>query len=369
MQIDRRLATQFDWPLCILSIGLAVTGIMTIYSATCDVGDGCSGYLAKKQLYWLIIGIAVMVAAFSFDYQRFDRWTYPLYAVVVLLLILVSVIGTTSGGSQRWLNLQFFVFQPSELAKLMVVILLAKTLRYAESENGYSLTELWAPFLLTAPVFALILLQPDLGTAVLIFLVSMTVVVMGGLRMRSLVRLTLVAVASLPIVWQVLKPYQRQRIWTFVNPEFDPLGAGYHVFQSKIAIGSGRLWGKGYLQGSQNRLEFLPEQHTDFVFSVFAEEWGFFGCVLLLVGYTGLILLSLRVVQRARDRFGSMLAAGMTAIIFWQIAINIGMVTGMLPVVGIPLPLVSYGGSSLVTTMLALGVVMSISMRSASSRT
>lgn len=368
MQIDRRLALHFDWPLCILSIGLALTGIMTIYSATCGAGDGCSGYFAQKQLYWLIIGMAVMVAAFSFDYQRLDRWTYPLYTVVVLMLILVSIIGTSSGGSQRWLNLQFFAFQPSELAKLMVVILLAKMLRYGESENGYSLTDLWAPFLLTAPVFGLILLQPDLGTAVLIFLVSMTVVVMGGLRMRSLVRFTLVALASLPIVWQVLKPYQRQRIWTFMNPEFDPLGAGYHVFQSKIAIGSGRLWGKGYLEGSQNRLEFLPEQHTDFVFSVFAEEWGFLGCLLLLVGYAGLILLCIRVVQRARDRFGAMLAAGMTAIIFWQIAINIGMVTGMLPVVGIPLPLASYGGSSLVTTMLAVGVLISVSMRSDGAR-
>lgn len=364
MQIDRRLAAQFDWPICLFALALALTGIMTIYSATCGAIDDCSGYLAKRQLYWLIIGVGAMVAGFSFDYQRLDRWAYPLYAVVLLLLILVSFVGTTSGGSQRWLNLQFFSFQPSELAKWMIVVLLAKMLRYGESEKGYSFPDLWAPFVLMAPVFALIVLQPDLGTAVLVFLVFMTIVVMAGLRIRSLVRLGLVAVASLPILWQLLKPYQRQRIWTFINPEFDPLGAGYHVFQSKIAIGSGRLWGKGYLQGSQNRLEFLPEQHTDFIFSVFAEEWGFMGCLLLLAGYALLILLSLRVVQRARDRFGSILAAGMTAIIFWQITINIGMVTGILPVVGIPLPLVSYGGSSLVTTMLGMGILINVSMRS-----
>jgi rod shape determining protein RodA len=364
MQINRRLAAQFDWPIFILAIGLALTGIMTIYSATCGAADNCTGFLAKKQLYWLIIGIGVMIATCSFDYQRFDRWTYPLYAVVLLMLVLVPFMGTSSGGSQRWLNLRFFSFQPSELAKLMIVILMAKMLRYGESDTGYSFPDLWAPLLLAAPVFALILLQPDLGTAVLISLVSITILAMGGLRIRSLVRLVLVAVASLPILWQVLKPYQRQRIWTFINPEFDPLGAGYHVFQSKIAIGSGLFWGKGYLQGSQNRLEFLPEQHTDFIFSVFAEEWGFFGCLLLLAGYAMLILLALRVVQRAPDRFGSILAAGMTAIIFWQVTINIGMVTGILPVVGIPLPLVSYGGSSLVTTMIALGVVISVSMRS-----
>ena len=171
------------------------------------------------------------------------------------------------------------------------------------------------------------------------------------------------ATATLPVGWQFLKPYQKTRLWTFMNPESDPLGAGYHVVQSKIAIGSGQLWGKGYLQGSQNRLEFLPEQHTDFIFSVFAEEWGFSGCLLLLAGYALMILLALRVVRRAQDRFGVLLATGMTAILFWQFTINIGMVTGLMPVVGIPLPLISYGGSSLVTTMVAVGLLISISMR------
>lgn len=361
MQIDRRLVTGFDWPLFVLTVGLALLGIMTIYSATCGADEECPRYLATKQSYWLAIGLVLMVATFAVDYQHLNRWAYPIYAAVVILLALVLVIGITSGGSQRWLDLRFFSLQPSEFAKLALVLVLAKTLCYYEP--GYSLTALGVPLMLCAPVLALVLLQPDLGTAVLIFLIAMGVVVMSGLRMRSLLYFGLVAVAALPVGWKFLKPYQKTRIWTFMNPESDPLGAGYHVVQSKIAIGSGRLWGKGYLQGSQNRLEFLPEQHTDFIFSVFAEEWGFSGCVLLLAGYGLLILLALRAVRRAQDRFGVLLAAGMTAILFWQFTINIGMVTGLLPVVGIPLPLISYGGSSLVTTLVAVGLLISISMR------
>ena len=361
MQIDRRLIASFDWPLCLLSVALAVTGVLTIYSANCNANDECSRYLATRQSYWLVIGVASMAAAFSVDYRRLDRWTYPLYAAVVVLLALVLVVGATSGGAQRWLDLKVFLFQPSEFAKVALVLLLAKTLRH--HEPGYPLMDLWGPLLLCTPVLALVLLQPDLGTAVLILLTAMTVVVMSGLRGRSLLYLAVAAIAALPAGWQFLKPYQKTRIWTFMNPESDPLGAGYHVVQSKVAIGSGQVWGKGYLQGSQNRLEFLPEQHTDFVFSVFAEEWGFSGCVLLLAGYVLLILLSLRAVRRARDRFGVLLATGMAAILFWQSTINIGMVTGLLPVVGIPLPLLSYGGSSLVTTLVAVGLLISVSMR------
>jgi rod shape determining protein RodA len=169
--------------------------------------------------------------------------------------------------------------------------------------------------------------------------------------------------ASFPIGWAFLKPYQKRRIWTFLDPDLDPLGSGYHVIQSKIAIGSGRFWGKGYLKGTQNRLDFLPAQHTDFAFSVFAEEWGFWGCVILMALYFGLIFVSLRTVARARDRLGAMLAAGVVAVLFWQAAINIAMVTGLLPVVGIPLPFFSYGGSSLVTTLLGLGLLLNVSSR------
>ena len=256
MQIDRRLVSSFDWPLFVLSIGLALLGIMTIYSATCSVDEECSRYLATKQSYWLVIGMVMMVATFSVDYQRLNRWAYPIYAAVVILLALVLVTGITSGGSQRWLDLKFFAFQPSELAKLVLVLVLAKTLCYYEP--GYSLTALGVPLMLCAPVLALVLLQPDLGTAVLIFLIAMVVVVMSGLRMRSLLYFAVAAIATLPVGWQFLKPYQKTRLWTFMNPESDPLGAGYHVVQSKIAIGSGQLWGKGYLQGSPEPAGISP---------------------------------------------------------------------------------------------------------------
>ncbi len=361
MQIDRRLVVSFDWPLLLLTVGLALLGILTIYSATCGVDEECPRHLATRQSYWLVIGLVLMVASFSVDYQYLNRWAFPLYIAVVILLALVLVVGVTSGGSQRWLDMKFFSLQPSELAKLVLVLVLAKTLCY--HEPGYPLIVLGIPLMLCAPVLALVLLQPDLGTAVLLFLIAVAVVVMAGLRLRSLLYSGLAVIALLPTAWQFLKPYQKTRIWTFMNPESDPLGAGYHVVQSKIAIGSGRLWGKGYLQGSQSRLEFLPEQHTDFIFAVFAEEWGFSGCLLLLAAYALLFLLALRVVRRAKDRFGVLLAVGMTAILFWQFTINIGMVTGLLPVVGIPLPLISYGGSSLVTTLVAVGVLISISMR------
>ena len=361
MQIDRRLVSSFDWPLFTLAIGLALLGIMTIYSATCSVNEECSRYLATRQFYWLIVGTVLMVMTFSVDYQRLAHWAFPTYFAVIVLLALVLVIGVSSGGSQRWLDLIFFSLQPSELAKLTLVLVLAKTLRYYES--GYSLIDLRMPLLMSVPVVGLVLMQPDLGTAVVILLIAMAVIVMSGLRVRSLLSLILATVIALPIGWQFLRPYQKTRIWTFMNPESDPLGAGYHVVQSKIAIGSGRLWGTGYLEGSQSRLEFLPEQHTDFIFAVYAEEWGFSGCVGLLGAYALLVLLALRVVRRAQDRFAMLLATGITAILFCQFTINIGMVSGLLPVVGIPLPLISYGGSSLVTTLVGVGVLINISMR------
>jgi len=363
MQIDRRLISHFDWPLFSLTLGLILLGILTIHSATYSITEQHAGTLASKQLYWFMLGLVAMIVAFTMDYHHIDRLAYPLYALVLLLLLLVPLLGTAGGGSQRWLHLRLFTVQPSELAKLAIVVVLAKRLQYDEPHHGYRLRDLWAPFLLVAPPILLTLLQPDLGTAVILFLIFFSAVLIGGLRLRSLLYLAAPGIISLPIAWRFLKPYQQRRIWTFLNPELDPLGAGYHVIQSKIAIGSGKFFGKGYLQGTQNRLDFLPEQHTDFIFSVFAEEWGFLGCLVLLGLYLALILFSLEVVVRAKDRLGAVLALGMVAIIFWQVVINAAMVTGFLPVVGIPLPLFSYGGSSLVSMMVAMGLLINISMR------
>ncbi len=363
MQIDRRIISHFDWSLFGLPIGLALIGILTINSATHDLSGEVFGPLALRQLYWLAIGLGAMVVSITVDYHRVERFTYAFYGFVLFLLLLVPFVGVSSGGSLRWLHLGFITLQPSELAKLVIVFILAKRLQYDEPAEGYRLRDLWLPCVMTVPLFFLVLMQPDLGTAMVFFLIFLSIVSMTVLRIGPLLRLGTVGIALLPIGWLFLQPYQKVRILTFLTPDLDPLGAGYHVIQSKIAIGSGRWFGKGYLQGSQNRLDFLPAQHTDFIFSVFAEEWGFFGCFLLLGLYLALILLSFRVVTRAKDRLGALLAFGATVILVWQVVINIAMVIGFLPVVGIPLPFLTYGGSSLVTTMFSFGLLINVSMR------
>jgi rod shape determining protein RodA len=363
MQIDRRLIAHFDWTLLGLALTLACLGILTIYSATYSFGEEHSGGLAMKQVYWLLIASVAMVLFFTVDYHMIDRLAYPFYGAVLFLLVVVHFVGASGGGSQRWINLGFFALQPSELSKLAIAWVLASYLKYDEPADGFRLRELGGPFLLLFPLVLLVLIQPDLGTAVIIGLVFFSVLIVGGLRLRSLGYLICAGLIFLPLAWNFLKPYQQNRILTFVNPDHDPLGAGYHVIQSKIAVGSGRWFGKGYLNGTQNRLDFLPAQHTDFIFSVFAEEWGFVGCLILAGIYFAFVYYSLNVVARAKDRFGALLAFGMTAIFLWQVLINIGMVTGILPVVGIPLPLLSYGGSSLVSMMIALGLLINVSMR------
>jgi len=363
MQIDRRIISHFDWSLFGLAVVLALIGILTINSATRDLSGEGLGPLALRQLYWLAIGLGAMVMSITIDYHRMDRLAYAFYGFVLFLMLLVPFVGVKSGGSLRWIHLGFMSLQPSELAKLVVVFILAKRLQYDQPSGGYRLRDLWWPSVMAAPLFFLILMQPDLGTAVVFFLIFLSIIFMTVLRVGPLLLLGTVGIALLPIGWQFLKPYQKVRIGTFLTPDLDPLGAGYHVIQSKIAIGSGRWFGKGYLQGSQNRLDFLPAQHTDFIFSVFAEEWGFFGCLLLLGLYLALILLSYRVVTRAKDRLGAVLAFGATTIIAWQVVINIGMVVGFLPVVGIPLPFLTYGGSSLLATMVAVGLLINVNMR------
>lgn len=363
MQIDRRLLSHFDWTLLGLTLGLALIGILTIYSSTYSVMEEQAGSLATKQFYWLLMGMIALLGALAIDYHHLDRLAYPFYGAVLFLLVLVLFVGHSGGGSQRWLNLGFFALQPSEPAKLATVLVLAKYLQYDEPPKGYYLRDLWTAFLLVGPLIVLTLVQPDLGTALLIAFVLLSLLLMGGMRLRSFLYMTTAGVSVLPIAWHFLKGYQKKRILTFLNPDLDPLGAGYHVIQSKIAIGSGRLLGKGYLKGTQNQLDFLPAQHTDFIFSVFAEEWGLIGCLILLVLYFALLAYCLQVVVRARDRFGSLLVLGMATIFFWQVTINIAMVTGILPVVGIPLPLLSYGGSSLLSMMVAVGLIMNINMR------
>ena len=363
MQIDRRLISHFDWTLLLLTLTFVCIGIATIYSANYNMAEEHAGALPSRQFMWLGLGLVAMFTAIAFDYHYIDRLAYPFYGLMFAFLVLVLFIGHSGGGSQRWINLGFFRFQPSEPAKIAIVLIMAKYFQDGEPPRGYQLRDLWVLFAMVGPLVILTLVQPDLGTAIILGIVFLSMILMGGLRLRSFLYLVGAGLAFLPIGWHFLKAYQRARILTFLDPDRDPLGAGYHVIQSKIAIGSGRLFGKGYLHGTQNRLDFLPAQHTDFIFAVFSEEWGLVGCLVLLLLYFALIIYALKLIERAKDRFGALLVFGMLAIFFWHVVINVAMVTGIMPVVGVPLPLFSYGGSALASMMFAIGLMINVSMR------
>jgi rod shape determining protein RodA len=360
---DRRLIQNFDWILLVLLVIAVGISILNLYSATYPIRNVGGSQVFMKHLYWVLIGFAVFILMTTFNYIVLERLAYPAYLMSIALLVLVLVVGKVTSGSQRWLSLGPISFQPSELAKISILMMLAKFFTEKGGYGDYRLRDLWRPFVLIAIPCGLILKEPDLGTALVLAAVSFSVILFVKINWKSLVILILLALSVSPFVWFSLKPYQQKRILTFLRPETDPLGSGYHISQSKIAIGSGQFWGKGFLQGTQTRLHFLPEQHTDFAFSVLAEEWGFIGSCLVLVLYLLLILWGLAIAKNSKDNFGSILAVGIVAMIFWQVAINVGMVTGLLPVVGIPLLLFSYGGSSFITTMAAMGILMNISMR------
>ncbi|MEA2040579.1 MAG: rod shape-determining protein RodA [Thermodesulfobacteriota bacterium] len=360
---DRRLIQNFDWILMLLLLLLAASSILNLYSATYTIRDAGGSQVFLKQIYWFMIGFAVFLLMTVFNYYALERLAYPAYFFSIALLVLVLFLGKVTSGSQRWLILGPVSFQPSELSKISVLLVLAKFFNDRGGKSEYRLRDLWKPFILIGIPGILILKEPDLGTALLLVVVSFSMIMFVKVSWKSLSILIGSVLAAAPFIWFNLKEYQQMRILTFLNPDMDPLGAGYHINQSKIAIGSGQFLGKSFLKGTQTRLHFLPEQHTDFAFSVLAEEWGFVGSTLLLLLYVFLILWGLNIAKNSKDRFGSILAVGIVSVVFWQVVINVGMVTGLLPVVGIPLLLFSYGGSSLITTMAMMGLLMNISMR------
>jgi rod shape determining protein RodA len=358
---DRRLIQNFDWVLLGLVLMIVGTGIVNLYSAGYNRGEGTPLYI--KQLYWLGVGLGVMCLTLFYDYRHLEKLSYPLYVLSILLLVGVMFGGKVVYGSRRWLALGPISFQPSELVKIAIILALASYFNRRPRAEAMHLKDLIVPGILVMIPVALIIKQPDLGSGILVALVAVSMILFVGVHWRTLLGCALTMFMLSPVIWHFLKDYQRQRVLTFLNPDKDPLGAGYHILQSMIAVGSGQFWGKGFLQGTQSQLYFLPEQHTDFVFSVFAEEWGFVGCAVLLLLFTGTVLWGLNVARDCKERFGHLLAVGVTALIFWQIFINLCMVTGFLPVVGIPLPLFSYGGSSLITTLLGVGFLLNIRMR------
>jgi rod shape determining protein RodA len=360
---DRRYILHFDWTLFLLVLSLAGIGLVSVISASYAGSHRAWDPLVVRQLIWIGVGTAALVIAVFIDYRTFQAWAYPIYIGVVGLLLAVMIAGHSTGGSRRWINLGFFHLEPSELAKIALVFVMVRYLREEPPRGGWGLRQLIIPFVLLGIPAVLVLKQPDLGTGLILILLSITLIFVSGLNGRTMLMLAIAAIVVAPLSYHYLKPYQRQRLVSFINPQADPLGSGYHIIQSEIAIGAGGSFGKGFLKGTQARLNFLPEQSTDFIFAVFAEEFGLTGTLVLLGLYASVIARGAWIARHARDRFGSLLAVGLTAIIFWQVAINIGMATGMLPVVGITLPLVSYGGSSLIAMMAAMGILISINTR------
>jgi rod shape determining protein RodA len=362
--MDTRGLDRFEWMFITIILAILSVGVLSIYSVTHgQQGNGLPLYL--KQLVWIMIGGAAFLAMLTLDYHKISGFAYPLYGVVLVLLMVVLVVGKTSRGAQRWIPIGPFAFQPSEFAKLAIILVLASY--YAKAPREGWLQRVVLPGLIMAPGLLLILKQPDLGSGLSYLAIYAGLLLVVGIRSKALGILLLFALMVFPFAWEMLwgtlHDYQRQRIMTFIAPDTDPGGKGYHGLQSRIAIGSGELMGKGLYGGTQSQLKFLPEGHTDFVFAVFAEEWGFLGVLGLLALFLGLLLLALDIAAKAKDALGMLLAGGVIAMLGFCIVINIGMTAGVFPIVGIPLPLMSYGGSATVATLAALGLLLNIKRR------
>ncbi|MBF0624964.1 MAG: rod shape-determining protein RodA [Magnetococcales bacterium] len=351
---------RFPWSLLVLLGSIAAIGLMVLYSA---VGESNVDMMVRQSLRFAVVLVTMMVLALANE-KVYRRYAYLVYAVILLLLIVVAITGHVGMGARRWIDLGVFHLQPSELMKVGCVMALARYFHDRGVSAQLQPVDMWVSTGLLLVPLALIIDQPDLGTGVLVAVTGSGVIFVAGLSWRALVIALLGAAGSIPLAWNWLHEYQRKRVITLFNPEEDPLGAGYHIIQSKIAVGSGGLTGKGFMEGSQSYLDFLPERHTDFIFSVLAEEWGFIGAMILIALYGLIVVRGLMIASMARDRFGLLLAVGVVTMFLFQVVINIGMVIGLLPVVGLPLPLVSYGGSSLTTMMLSMGLLAHVSIHS-----
>jgi len=346
-----------DWLLLASLLSLAALGLMTLYAA---VHQGDVGLWKKQLIYWGL-GLSVFTALCFVPLRVFGLLSWPVYLVALIMLALVPLVGEVQMGARRWLNLGLVHLQPSELMKWSLMLLLASWFATREANR---LQPLLVALVVSALPAGLIIIQPDLGTTLVLLFAAMAMIVAAGLPWRWLGYAVAAALAAAPVLWHFMHDYQKQRVLTFLDPQSDPLGSGYHVIQSTIAIGSGGLFGKGFLQGTQARLHFLPEQHTDFIFSVLAEEGGFMAVALLLFLYGMLVARIIVIAGRAYSRFASLLCIGVASIFLLYITVNIGMVSGLLPVVGVPLPFISYGGSALVTMLAALGLVMRVAIES-----
>jgi rod shape determining protein RodA len=359
---DRRLVTYFDWGFAATVLGMTVLGILTIYSANSLGASGFRQTLYLRQVTWVCAGIGILFLACTVSYRNLGRFAYVIFGLSIVALLIVLIMGKVGMGAQRWIRIGGITIQPSEFSKLGLILFLA---RYFDDHRE----ELRRPQVMLVPAAVtfgcaiLVLKQPDLGTALLLVFIALAIMLLLGLHWRYLMPLAVGGGILTPLLWTFLKDYQRRRILVFLNPDMDPLGASYHIAQSKIAVGSGGFLGKGWLAASQSQLNFLPMNHTDFLFAVLAEQWGFVGALLVLLVYVYLITRGFQIALESTDFFATLIAAGISSMLAIQVFINVAMVLGMLPVVGIPLPLLSYGGSSMVVTMLAMGLLLNIHMR------
>lgn len=362
--IDRRSIQHFDWFLLGLILVLVGLGIANLYSATfAGARDGMAPEFRRQLLALAVASIAFLVCAFA-DYRKLERFATPIFLGTLILLASTLVLAPVVRGNRSWLIYGPFSLQPAELAKIGLVIAMARYLHHHPPTEGSRVRDLVGPGVIAVLPVGLIILQRDLGVAVLTALIAATY--LPFLRIPAKVWLVIGAAgaAGLTGLWHfALKAYQRDRILDFLDPTRDPLSSGYQAMQSKIAVGSGGLFGRGFLEGTQTQLQFLPTQHSDFVFSVLGEEWGFIGATTVIVLYSGLLLWGLVVARNAKDTFGAMLAVGIVGVLFWPAAMNIAMVLGLAPVIGVPLPLFSYGGSALLAALIGLGLMLNISMR------
>jgi rod shape determining protein RodA len=347
---------RLPWRLIFLVTGIGFIGLMTLYSAA----GGSIRPWALKQGITLLAFLAVAISMSWLKESLIKQVAFPLYAIVLVMLILVEALGFIGKGAQRWLDLGFIRLQPSEFMKLAVVLVLARFYELLPAGDIRKWRAIWPAGVLMGFPAALVILQPDLGTALMITFIGVSVMFVAGVPMRVFLIPAGLGAVAIPIVYQLLHGYQRKRIDIFLDPESDPLGAGYHISQSKIAIGSGGIFGKGYLNGSQSHLDYLPEGHTDFVFSTMVEEWGLLGGALLIFAFGMVIRWGMNVSLNAKSRFAQLTAAGLSATIFFYVGINLMMVMGLAPVVGVPLPMVSFGGSAVMTIMLCLGILMAL---------
>lgn len=362
---ERTLFKKLDINLIIVILALNVIGLINLYSATHGPTSTDVASLFVQQFMWLAVGWTVFLVVTILDYAIVTRLALILYVLNLGAIIYVTFFGKVALGAQRWIDLGFFRYQPSETMKLALIMLMAKILSTRSSlGSGMGLKELAVPLMCLLVPFAFVVEQPDLGTAMMLAAIGGSMMIFAKIKKVIIATLITLCIIALPVAWKfVLHDYQKNRVLTFLSPTNDPRGTGYNSIQSKIAVGSGRFFGKGFMKGTQSQLEFLPERHTDFIYSVLSEEHGFVGSIAVVGLFCFLFLTGIRIAVNSRDKFGALLTVGVLCYVFWHMFVNIGMVIGLLPIVGVPLPLLSYGGSSMLTTMAGMGLISSVAYR------